>query len=347
MNNIILHIGTNKTGTSSLQVFLREDKDFLKKNKFIHPNFKGGIGHHHELATCLSKANSIYEPELHTQKAQFYINEINKIFKSNPNHTIILSSEAFHEHSNPSGLKKLLKNYNVKVFCYFREHVSYLSSWYQQNIKETNETRSFTEWLDSRYIRNHTNYVEVLKQWSNSFGKNFKYRPFERESLVGGDIVSDFCDFIGVDAPKVKKTYSNNPSISGNFLFIKKCLNEHISLKEGEEITESISEICEYYDDWHLLFGSQRHKSRSFFGKLHLTEKEISYTHDLYKKHIKILESEFNLKLTLSTTLNDIKFPDKMHLKEDFELIIKECERSQPKLLKYFSRMNINDYIRD
>jgi len=342
MNNIILHIGTNKTGTSSLQVFLRENKDLLKKNKLIYPEFKDEVAHH-ELATCFSKANSIYEPKLHTPKAQFFLEEINKIFKSNPNHTIIISSEAFHQHNNPHGLKKLLKNYNVKVFCYFREYVGYFASWYQQNITSTNSTLSFSEWINLRHVR--TDYVKFITQWSKSFGKNFKYRPFERESLVDGDIVSDFCNFIGINTPEIKKAYSNNLSLSGNMFFIKRLLNEHISEEESRKVVDPISSICQFYDDWHLCFGPQRDKSRSFAGKLYATKEDISHIHRLYKKNIETLESKFNLKLTLSTTLNEIKFPNKIHLKEDFELIIKECKRSQPQLLKYLARINIDEYI--
>ena len=127
--------------------------------------------------------------------------------------------------------------------------------------------------------------------------------------------------------------------------FIKQLLNEHISEEKSEEVVDPISNICQFYDDWHLCFGPQRDKSRSFAGKLYATKEDISHIHRLYKKNIETLESKFNLKLTLSTTLNEIKFPNKMHLKEDFELIIKECKRNQPQLLKYFARINIDEYI--
>lgn len=342
MNKIILHIGTNKTGTSSLQVFLRENEQLLDSNFFIYPSFTGEVAHH-DLAKCFSKLNTIYDDGNYAEKTFFYLTEIKKLFKKKPNHTIILSSEAFTQHFNPAGVKKILEDFEVEVICYYREYVGYFSSWYQQDICGTNYNECFIDFCKKNFVR--ANYLKSIPRWIKSFGKNFKYRAFDRSILLDNDIVSDFCSIIGMQYPRKSHFYSNNESIAGNLFFIKKCLNNHISLEESLEIVEGIQDLCSYYDDWYPLFSDRRDESRSFKGKLPLSEKEISFVHKHYIKNVKRLESKFNLKLNLSTSLKGPTCPNINYLKEDFDLILKESKRSQPHLLEYFSRININDYI--
>jgi hypothetical protein len=213
MKKLILHIGRHKSGTSSLQHWLKANRLFLNKNNFHYP--KAGSSNdllaHHILAYELNRYKSLGWKI--TSMAEDIIKE------SHNYESIILSSEAFSSIKNFKRLKKFLalfRNYEVKIFCYFREGLDYLNSAYRQRIHASNATLSLFEY--SKYIKSQT---EFIRSWS-SIGK-FKMHWFDRESLVNQNIIDDFFSKIGLAAENTN--FQVNPSIGGNLLIFKLVAN--------------------------------------------------------------------------------------------------------------------------
>ena len=346
MKKIILHIGTNKTGTSSLQSFLAKNPTFLDRNGFIYPKFGQIYYGHHEIAYGLSN-KTVYGFKLDPNAGQNFLNQINNLYKDRPNHTVILSSEAFYSRNEPSNIAKYLDGFNVKIICYFREYISYISSWYQQHISDSNFYGHINSFFDQ--VKEQTEYEGFASQWVNAFGaNNFIAKSFDRTSLYKKDIIHDFFKILGIDKLSFdQKLYSNNYSLSGNLLYIKKLLNQYLTLEQADEIRDQIACLAEYYEEWYPLFSKPRPKHISFQGKLNMMGCHRDYIHDYYKDSLPLFNKKYNLNLKLADSISGSKAPNMDFIDEDFKLVLKECKRTQPKLFKLLSNIDLHKAIKD
>jgi hypothetical protein len=77
--------------------------------------------------------------------------------------------------------------------------------------------------LDLKYARNnpYLPYSRLLTRWESVFGRDsIVVRPFEKESLVAGDLIDDFLEQIGIDSftGKREKTSNLNVALTGRKL---------------------------------------------------------------------------------------------------------------------------------
>ncbi|MBB3142626.1 hypothetical protein [Halomonas organivorans] len=90
-------------------------------------------------------------------------------------------------------------SFDVKVVCYFRNHVSWaLSAYKQWGIKHktySGRIQSFNEWHRSRGI----NFSSVAKRWRSLFGESFIVKNYDSEN----DLALGFLELCGVDVSSV------------------------------------------------------------------------------------------------------------------------------------------------
>lgn len=346
MKKIILHIGTNKTGTSSLQSFLAKNPTFLDKHGFIYPEFGQIYYGHHEIAYGLSN-KSVHGFKMDTKSGQVFLDKINNLYKNNPNHTVILSSEAFYSRNEPENIAKYLEGFDVKIVCYFREYISYISSWYQQHISDSNFYGHINSFFDK--IKKQTDYEAFANQWVNAFGaNNFIAKSFERKTLYKKDIIHDFFKILDVDKLSFDQNlYSHNHSLSGNLLYIKKLLNQYLTLEQAYSIRDQIACLAEYYEEWYPLFSKPRPKHASFQGKLNMMSCHRDHIYDYYKDSLPLFNEKYNLNLKLADVVKGPKAPNMKLIDGDFKLVLKECKRTQPKLFELLSNIDLHKSIKD
>lgn len=200
---LILHIGTPKTGTSSLQVFFKENENALRKKLNISPleSVQGGAFSerplsHHVLAWSLSEVPSYYQGEVCAFEE--YLGRIKLEVGSNTYSTYLVSSEAFYsEKMDFSKIERLKDIFDVKVICYFRRPDEFVEANYITNIQMPSET-AIDIGTFAHYIKPMLDYDEQAKKWEAVFGEeNFIAVPFERSAMINENIISDFFTRIG------------------------------------------------------------------------------------------------------------------------------------------------------
>ena len=228
MNKLILHIGRHKTGTSSLQRFLHINRDRLESLGVYYPvSGAAPIAHHYIARYFNRRANERFsesEREKHSQAFQNLMHEV-----ENRSGTVLLSSEGF-QNCNPKSLARGIASDEIQIFVYIREQVDYLISAYQQKVHATNYTASLEEFSEGFFV----NYDVFLRRWEEVYGKsNIKVRIYSRSYLKDGDIVSDFCQNIGIPdgVLLLRPEGDQNPSIGGSLLELKRRINSFLPAK--------------------------------------------------------------------------------------------------------------------
>jgi len=242
LNKLILHIGRHKTGTSSLQRFLHINRDRLESHGIYYPVSGATPLAHHDIARHLNARAvlrfSEHEREKHTQAFNNLRLEI-----ANRTDTVLLSSEGF-QNCKPKLLARALDSDAVRVIVYIREQVDYLVSAYQQKVHATNYSGSLEEFSDGFGV----DYDTFLRRWEDAFDRsNMTVRIYSRKSLKDTDIVSDFCQNIGIpdNASLVRPKGDQNPSIGGSLLELKRRINRFLPAKSTDaKLYRAFSELA-------------------------------------------------------------------------------------------------------
>ena len=183
---VIVHIGTEKTGSTSIQEYLYQNKRRLNKAGFYYLQ-SGGARNSRALASyCTSDHKdddflaSIGVASL-KEKAEFkreYIKSFRVEIKSLPKniHTVIISSEHLHSRTNSqeevNAVYELLSPFfsKIKIVCYLREQLATSVSLYSTAIK-CGKVISFSKFLLNCKPENiYYNYYEMLNNWGKIFG---------------------------------------------------------------------------------------------------------------------------------------------------------------------------------
>jgi hypothetical protein len=187
MKQIFLHIGTSKTGTTSLQFFLHNNREHLSKLGYLYPSQNKT---HHNLAfTLLGDSKADYQ----TDTWEDVLTEIGNSQQNN----IVISSEFFSEINNVDSIEQIatyLAKYQIKIIVYLKRQDKKVESNFNQLMK----TGVYAGTVD--FFLKQTgkpNYLKLLDRWSRIFGReNIIVRPLEKEQIP--NIYQDFLKNIGI-----------------------------------------------------------------------------------------------------------------------------------------------------
>ena len=194
MGTIWLHIGSPKTGTTSLQQFLQVNEARLRDEAGLN-YMQAGRSHvaHNEIAANarIGTTAPLFDAILAEADAQ-------------PDAQHVLSSEMLF---NPHVARKLTAAIpaamrgRTKLICYIRRHDAYLEALYKQFLKNGRIPPDREAFLAKapKLIR----YWDVIDGYGQVLGpENVVLRPFSPTHLAGGDMVQDFTDQLGLDLPE-------------------------------------------------------------------------------------------------------------------------------------------------
>jgi hypothetical protein len=212
---VVLHIGTEKTGSTSLQHFLRQRSEVLRRCG-LWPARCAGLETSRLLATvCLPAADREDEHLLSLTdgssaarsalRRRLLADLREELAAIPPTGRLVFSSEHLHarlRHSEDvQRLQRLLTEAgagSVQVVVYLREPVALAESLYSTWIRSGRTDRGLpTDPADGniRYLCDHP---ATLARWRRVFGDGaVQARLFDPQALVGGRVESDFLAVLG------------------------------------------------------------------------------------------------------------------------------------------------------
>jgi hypothetical protein len=187
---LILHIGQPKTGSTSIQNFLKLNKNILLKNGYLYET--NTINHQAEL-------DKIFDKEMinHENMKRFKEKLLNIAKEQNANHIIISSESLFN--LKKEYIEYLLGAFNLptRIIVYLKRQDLYLESVWKQWHFKNKHFRDFDDFKNRFKIEN---YYEVLNRW-NTFIKEkdqFLITPFEKRNFPEG-LLKHFAKILGLD----------------------------------------------------------------------------------------------------------------------------------------------------
>ncbi len=265
MSTVFLHIGTQKTGTTALQSFLRENDERLEKNGYSYPLMKLNLSSiYRDRNAHFLIYKSLLEDKAEKKREEQEIWEkgfqiIGKLAETSQN--IVLSDELVWHHGNHrknfwADLVEEFRKVNceVKVIVYLRRQDLLVQSLWNQSIKGAPRIhKSFQECMKTDHFRYYPlDYYRQLMKIAEQVNKeNMIVRIYEKDQYEGTDrsIYSDFLHNIGLE---LTDAYTNddisvNLGISGNYVEMKRLIN---GIPEYQEMSDflrrPISLACNY-----------------------------------------------------------------------------------------------------
>jgi hypothetical protein len=230
-----VHIGTHKTGTTSIQTFLLENMSILKKKGFLIPdpsllNDIRGFDEQLVVKYHTPEEEQIYDYII-DRKAGYFVKDIehyekklvskiqNKLLSKNKN--IIISEEAFFDYHivrfsrRMELLKKIIgfykEKYDVKIIIYFRSQDSFIESMYSTYSILCFYSLSFESFLNQFQVESESDNNQLVSiNWKDKVHIIKKYFPdeeiitrsFELASKKG--LINDFMSITNLSGLELK-----------------------------------------------------------------------------------------------------------------------------------------------
>ena len=237
MKTLYIHIGTSKTGTTTIQTYCGINREQLKSKGVLFPimpyhydRITENRNGHFLYATIYE--NGVRNKEKEKQVLKQELDYIVDCFKDYDN--VLLSEESiwWATATRRKGLWKYLQehsqqnNYQVKIIVYLRRQDQFMMSRYNQIIKTDTGggTQRFYEYfkdMNGKY-KCVMNYRQRLDYMAKFFPKeNIVVKRFDRSYFYNGDLNADFLHILGVE-------------IDDTFAELPKDENLGISVQSGE-----------------------------------------------------------------------------------------------------------------
>lgn len=248
-DKLILHIGTHKTGTTTLQSMLESNSEALAANGFTYPAMplKWKHAHINRNAYWLSKAayqrlssKSVAEAE----KIAPCRKATEEAFARSKG-TVILSDERLWYNATRKGFwpaaRAILEECgarNITVVLYLRRQDLFAESLWMQYVKNSRLQEDLSTFIARKKMQAVCDYAAGVKKLHETFGPDkVIVRVYDRSVMVGGDTVADFLDVLGIDDTSAFACpeSSKNPSLSPSMALLKLQVNRSTAYGEAEK----------------------------------------------------------------------------------------------------------------
>lgn len=314
----IVHIGVNKTGTSSLQSAFHGHRARLTARGIVYPDIGIDLAAHHNLSRVVKGARpaAVGLPEDWPAAFAAVVGDAR---------LCVLSSEDFATIPDPAPLARICPPGQTRIVVYVREHVAHAASWYQQAVQSQNLTMSLRDFAE----RGVADYCGLVDRWAAVYGAEAVIlRHYDRAQLVAGDVVADFAELVepGLAALFAGKTYDANPSLSGNLLFLKRLLNAFLTREEARAIVHEA--------------GALTVLDPGFRGKMAVDAETVTRIRHLSRADREGLATRFGIHLAAPHgALKGHACPDHGRLAADFAQIRDHAAHSKPGIAAALDRL--------
>lgn len=255
---LFLHIGTEKTGTTSIQHFMAHNRSLLQEQGVLYPRSPGKLNHIGITALAQDYGRGELWEKLGittlTNRDQ-YASELERSLEAElagyPFTKVVLSNEhcssRLMSDAEVDTLRKFLQRLfsRIRVIIYLRRQDDFVISTYSTGIK-SGRTDPF-EVPRKRRIIGRYDYWDLLNRWSRTFGKeNILCRKFERTSFAFGDLIADFLTAIGCDPGLAwQNPGSVNSSLDARCLEFLRLMNLHGGVSRPPKLIQMLESVSD------------------------------------------------------------------------------------------------------
>ena len=241
---LILHIGSSKTGTTTVQQFFCRNHSALLAKGIFYPVRASHTAHH-----VLIPAGFVQQKNFQLPHNRFYMNNTRRFWssfhsfwggvlddlKEHKPHTVVLSAETlFHDFSTISEMpiSQFLGQYfdDIRVVVYIRSPVPDYISRISQQIR-TAKSMMFPQ---VRPVKS------IVEYYENEFPGAVHVFPFERKQLINNDVL---CDFLTKNVPDAIKLMEEDNSQFKNVALPSDLLLQLQKLRLGIQAEERVPSI--------------------------------------------------------------------------------------------------------
>ena len=193
--DVVVHVGTHKTGSTALQSFCARNRDAIADQGILYPSQPVRWGGHHQLAWSLG----IKHPHAEDISASEAFGGVFVEAAQRDCQTVLVSSEDFEFLPDPQVLRDALGSLDARVVLYLRKQDDYLVSEYNQHVRMyvTRFAGSIDEFYAAHDFRPRFDYTRLVGKWAKVF-EQVKPRPFDGLKARDTTIFEDFCETVGI-----------------------------------------------------------------------------------------------------------------------------------------------------
>lgn len=282
MATLYIHIGTHKTGTSTIQNTLnRNAKEHALEKKELYP-----LNITAELISLMKLEKE--DDELISKITQAYNTSINHAMTIGIDKYVIsfegLSGNPDIGYANSeiiaSSLKKITDNLTainqVKIIVYLRRQDDFIESLYNQVIKQGG-SETFEEFIET-FNETSFNWHIFLQSYEKYFNKkNLIVRRYDKKYLpTSTSITEDFYKILQIKEFK-QEALSSNKGLSLDGMEIARTVNSHLPTQAHKNIMRQLLEITSYKEvfEKYSLFHTKE-KREDFLSKYSFSNNSVA-----------------------------------------------------------------------
>lgn len=255
LDNLILHIGAEKTGTTTIQEFLALNRALLKEQGVIFPGSLGGKNHTRLALYAANESRGIWTQAKKNLAKESSPDAIRPKIRDEFDRewaqlspglrldktTLIFSAEHMHSQLQTQGeilrLKEMLPPAkSTTILFYVRRQDRAAISLYSTSLKAGSVNDLTLPHRKGGVLPYRYDYLRSYKLWSSVFGQDsMNVRIFNRADFVNGSLIEDFLTGAGIDWQSEFVTPPNkNSSLDANGIYVIRNLNR-IAKAAGNE----------------------------------------------------------------------------------------------------------------
>jgi len=261
--SLVLHIGTEKTGTTAIQEFLRLNAKRYTDKGVIIPGYLGWSNH--SLFTCcfyssqrkdeISLMHGMNDIEARSRIRDETLTRLKDQVSGSTSAKFIISSEHLHSRLTDELEIESLFEFasplfnSVEVLLYIRKPIDTAVSSWSTSVKSGSCSTSLPN-PSNPYIHNLCMHKESIMRWSKYFGEsNVHVRLFRKDVFFRNDLICDFAASCGIDFPDnmILPPKVNEKLGFDGILFLSE-INKQVPAVLDDRINPARRNLCSYFE---------------------------------------------------------------------------------------------------
>lgn len=355
--SIILHIGTEKTGTSAIQSFLRMNARVLSREGIIYTDGLDrtggsqwefvGIAHNAPWEIDVGRGLGLgtVEDQVKLREQLTCVLDREAAKASGTDH-LLISAEHFHSRlrrpAEIARLKGFLENWtdSFRIIVYFRRQdrvqVGFLSTRAKSGETKLTPLIPGTREGPTYYF----SYDQVYDRWATVFGEESMCAGLYEDAVeADGSIVGDFCERLGISLEGKVPPQCVNQSLSRegvHFLLALNALIEEKKIDMSSEVRNLlVSEITSLYEG--KFYPINRQQARQFYSRFRESNETLR-KRVFHDRPAPLFDEEFS-QYPVDTPNDELDFEDGVAMAVNLWLASSGDKAATPKLSDVLKRI--------